>query len=216
VPLITGIGHETDITIADFVADRRAPTPSAAAELAVPDQFDLASRLNQTANKLLSMVRYRLHATGNQLLQLEKRLPDPVRRLQVIGQRLDDITQRGQQAVRIILSEFRQNLLRATARLQALNPAQVISINKERTRNLAGRLRLGMSGILQRRHTDLEHQAHALHTVSPLATLSRGYAIVTLDGTILRDTWSVQPGDKIKSRLARGSLYSQVTWIEED
>ena len=83
-------------------------------------------------------------------------------------------------------------------------------------RNLGGQLRLGMSGLLQRQTARLEQQAHALQTVSRLATLARGYAIVTHNDTIIRNAAAVQPGALVKSRLAQGKLYSQVTKIEND
>ena len=216
LPIITGIGHEIDFTIADFVADVRAPTPSAAAEMAVPSHMTLLDRLSLRHSKLLATIKYRLQTCGRHLLQLEKRLPDPVRQLHYIGQRLDDTAMRVQQTIKILLAHRQQSLLRLSSRLGACNPLEKIRVSREQTRYLGEQLQHGMSGLLQRYQARLEQQAHALQTISPLATLARGYAIVTHNDTILRSAAAVRPGELLKSRLAQGNLYSKVTKIEKE
>ena len=216
LPIITGIGHEIDFTIADFVADVRAPTPSAAAEMAVPNRAALLERLNLRLSKLMATMSYRLETGRQPLRQLEKRLPDPVRQLQYIGQRLDDISMRVRQTIRILIAQQQQSLLHLSSRLNTGNPLQKIRLSREQSRYLCEQLQHGMTGLLLRYQARLEQQAHALQTVSPLATLARGYAIVTHNDTILRNAAAVQPGELVKSRLAQGSLYSKVTKIEND
>ena len=216
LPVVTGIGHEIDFTIADFVADMRAPTPSAAAELAVPDRTELLHRLSLKQGKLLASIRHRLEAGGRHLLQLEKRLPDPVRQLQFVGQRLDDITSRIQQAVRMLFSQQQKSLVHLSARLNGHNPLQKIRISADKSRSLEQQLRRNMAAILQVKKAVLEQQGHALHTVSPLATLERGYAIVTHDDRIVRNATDVKIGELVKSRLAKGYIHSKVTKIDKE
>lgn len=216
LPVITGIGHEIDFSIADFVADQRAPTPSAAAELAVPDCSDLHARCRDQQGKLLAAIRYRLEVCGKHLLQLEKRLPDPVRQLQFIGQRLDDTVLRLQQNLKITFAEHRQSLLQLTARLNDNNPLQKIKLSREKSRYLSEQLRRSMTGIIQIKKAALDHHGRELHTVSPQATLERGYAIVTHNDTIVRNAADVEPGELVRSRLAKGNIYSKVTRIEEE
>ena len=216
IPVITGIGHEIDFTIADFVADQRAPTPSAAAELAVPDRGELLHLLNLRQGKLLTYIRHCLGSHGRHLQQLQKRLPDPARHLQFISQRLDDTSLRIQQGIRILLARRQHSLLQASGRLSVVNPVQHLRLQREQTLAMAGRLRQGMAAYLQGLQAGLAGQTHALHTVSPLATLARGYAIVTHNDTIVRDATAVQPGELVKARLAAGQLYSRVTKIEKE
>jgi len=216
LPVITGIGHEIDFTIADFVADMRAPTPSAAAELAVPDRTELLHRLGLKRGKLLAFIRHQLEASSKHLLQLEKRLPDPVRQLQFIGQRLDDIVSHLQQVIRLIFSEHHKLLLQTSARLGQQNPLHKIRISVEKCHHLEEQLRHCMSSVLREKKAILEQQGRALHTVSPLATLERGYAIVMHNDTIVRNATDVKTGELIKSRLAKGNIYSKVTTIEKE
>lgn len=216
IPVITGIGHEIDFTIADFVADMRAPTPSAAAELAVPDRTELLHRLTLKQGKLLASIRHRLESGSRHLSQLGKRLPDPVRQLQFIGQRLDNTISRIQQAIKIIFSDHHKSLLQLSGRLNQHNPMQRIKVSGEKNRYLDEQLRRCMSTILRAKKTILDQQGRALHTVSPLATLDRGYAIVTHNDTILRNAADVKTGELIKSRLAKGNLYSKVTKIDKE
>lgn len=215
LPVITGIGHEIDFTIADFVADKRAPTPSAAAELVVPDSNKLSDHLHVTGNKLLTLIRNRLESTGRHLQQLQKRLPDPVRRLQNISQRIDDISLHIQHQIRAVFSDNQSVLMKISARLNEHNPLQKVRISRERSLNLGNRLRGGILNLLKEKHGILEHQARTLHTVSPLATLERGYAIVTHNDTIVRNAREVKQGELIRSRLSKGNIYSKVTKIEK-
>jgi exodeoxyribonuclease VII large subunit len=216
IPVITGIGHEIDFTIADFVADQRAPTPSVAAEIAVPNRSELLRRLDLKSNRLMTMIKQGLENHGRHLRQLEKRLPDPVRQFQHISQRLDDTGSRLRQSFKLFLTQRQQSVLRLTARLNACHPLQVIRLVREKTRHCHGRLRQAVLHELQRHTAHVEQLTRALQTISPLATLARGYAIVTHNDTILRNANAVNRGDLVKARLAQGNLYSRVTDIETE
>lgn len=175
IPVVTGIGHEIDFTIADFAADRRAPTPSAAAELVVPDRVELRRRLSDLARLAQRRVVQRIVRDGERVQWLEARLRQlhPGRRLQQQSQRLDEMEQR---------------LRRAWDRRHERAGVRVASA------------------------------ARALHAVSPLATLARGYAIVTtLDGDVaVTDARRLTPGDTLRARFARGQADLTVQETKDD
>jgi exodeoxyribonuclease VII large subunit len=173
VPVVTGIGHEIDFTIADFAADVRAPTPSGAAELVVPDRRTLLAKLASTELRLQSLARRFLAQASERNLALMQRLQraHPGNRLRQQAQRLDDLDSRLQRAWQVVLTRATQRLL-----------------------------------LVQR----------GLDSISPLATLDRGYAIVTgPDGSALQDAAKVKNGDLVEARLKRGTLQARVTGRKE-
>lgn len=214
-PIVCGVGHEIDFTIADFVADQRAATPSAAAEMLSPNQAELLDRLGSLANKTHSHIKHQLQRVAQTLLQLEKRLPHPKRQLQNISQRLDDISLRMQQSIRTNITLKQSLLLTLSAEINQHNPLQTLRADKDKCQMLKGRLRKSLSYSLQTARTNFERLTHNLHTVSPLATLERGYAIVsqTNNGDIVRDASVLNAGETIKTRLAKGQILSIVKKI---
>jgi exodeoxyribonuclease VII large subunit len=191
VPVVSAVGHEIDFTIADFVADVRAPTPSAAAELAAPDGAACLAMLGRTAQRLRGGIGRELRVGATRLAVLERRLglAHPGARLNQQMQRLDDLTLRLGAAARLALGASRVRIERLDARLQ----------------------RAGSSHLAQAGHR-LALCSRALDAVSPLATLSRGFAIVTCpDGTLLTDAALARDGEDIEARLARGTLVARVT-----
>ncbi|MCH7694766.1 MAG: exodeoxyribonuclease VII large subunit [Proteobacteria bacterium] len=215
IPVVCGVGHEIDFTIADFVADQRAATPSAAAELLSPDQAELLDRLGSLANRIHSHIKHQLQRMGHTLLQLEKRLPHPKRQLQNISQRLDELSLRMQQSIRTNITLQQSLLLKLSAQINQHNPLQTLRAHKEKCYMLRGRLRKSLSYGLQTARGNFERLTHNLHTVSPLATLERGYAIVsqTDNGNIVRDASILHEGETIKTRLAKGRIHSIVKKI---
>jgi exodeoxyribonuclease VII large subunit len=169
LPIVTGIGHEIDFTIADFVADVRAPTPSGAAELVVPDAGAWRARLVQLHERFVAAMRRTLGAERAALTGLERRLTTshPGMRLQVMAQRLDE---------------------------------------------LEGRLQFALQARLRREQTRLQALARALQAVSPLATLERGFAVVTRarDGELITSAAQVAAEERIDVRLAVGRLQARV------
>ena len=165
LPVVSAVGHETDFTIADFVADVRAATPSAAAELLCPHQDDYQLVLQSLARKLQGNMSLRLKQLQLLLGRLGRQLRHPGRRLQEQSQRLDGLELRARRAMRT---------------------------------------------VLQRKTLELREQGHALHTVSPLATLARGYAIVTEGEQVLTSYEQTKPGATITTRLAKGVIRSKV------
>lgn len=214
IPVISGVGHEVDFTIADFAADRRAPTPSGAAEIAVPDAAEWLSRLNKDAGRLYNAIGRRLSLKAERLAWQLRRLAvaHPGNRLRQHVQRLDDLELRLKRAVGTGLEGRRQRLGRAAATLAAHRPGPRLRAAGERLAGLEHRLATAMRHRLEALQARAGSAARTLHTVSPLATLERGYAIATRasDGAILYSAEQVEPGDGIEVRLARGSVSARV------
>ena len=218
LPLVCGVGHEIDFTIADFVADQRAPTPSAAAELVSPNSLELQSGFEQQQLVLQRLMENTINLLQQKLAQLEKLLPDPERQLQLISQRLDETSLRMQQAIKGNFAHKRNAMLQACSSLNRFDPQQVLLLNREKCRRLREQLQAQMSHLLSNSTQKIQHLARALHTVSPLATLDRGYAIVSHgeDKQLLHDSKQVQVGDTIHARLARGELKARVEALLKD
>jgi exodeoxyribonuclease VII large subunit len=217
IPIVAGIGHEVDVTIADFVADQRAPTPTAAAELVSPNQQEWRQRVWQLQTRLQRTAVRGLEARQQQLRYVASRLPHPARRVEERLQRLDELELRRNHAMQHLLRHRRAAVNMMQERLQQFSPRQRLAQYRLHNHNLAQRLLTGLRHRLQNQQQQLQHLAHALDTVSPLATLSRGYAIVTTAGSdkIVRRAGEVNLGDAIHTRLAQGRLVSTVTKIDE-
>jgi exodeoxyribonuclease VII large subunit len=217
VPVISGIGHETDTTIADYAADLRAPTPSGAAELAVPDQAEWRRQLAHHARRLLAMTERSLRSHVDRLGYLTQRLEQahPRHRLHERQQRVDELETR-------LTTSLLRHQERAQARLQWLqgrleqaHPGRLVSRRREQVQALDHRLSRAIKVTVstqQRRFTGL---IRTLHVVSPLATLERGYAIVSLpSGDVIRDATEVADGSVIEARLNTGRLKAIVVGRE--
>jgi len=209
IPVVTGIGHEIDTTIADYVADVRAPTPSGAAELVSPDQYEWMQTLANYQRRLLRQCRDRINADHQRLRWLLKRLQQqhPGQQLLQQAQRIDDLEQRLQRSIKQRLLQRRLLLERLEAGLHRHQPLQRIRHLATRYHFLGQRLHQLMKTTLERSRQRLLAGSHALDTVSPLATLARGYAIINgPDGAIVRKAASVKPGQRVSARLGQGRL----------
>ena len=218
IPVVSGIGHEIDFTIADFVADQRAATPSAAAELVSPNGAELQERLLSMQGKLHTHIRHLLRHAHQHLAQLAQRLPHPQRRLQQIAQRLDEIALRARQAIRTRLLLNHSRLSRLSAQVSRHNPQQRLQLHRERFAFLAQRMQQRMQQNLHEGNSRFQRLARALHTVSPLATLERGYAIVNVDGSeqVVRDAATLSVDQSVHTRFARGSIESTITKVNDE
>ncbi len=222
LPVVSAVGHEVDFTIADFVADVRAPTPSGAAELVVPDRGDWLRAINAIATRIARQGRRTLDNKGQKLDWLNRRLvtASPAARVARQQDRLRENAGRLAAAARHDLHEWRNQLFVLHRALLQVSPA--VRVQRAISRVSELRQRLAAAG---RRHlADADHRlrltARALDAVSPLATLDRGYAIVTdaATGQALTRASQVEEGDDIRARLAHGELFARISRIvdEED
>jgi len=214
IPVVSAVGHEIDFTIADFVADRRAPTPSAAAELLSPDGQAWLAQFQAVEQRLERLLRQRLERLRERVGWLRRHLEQhhPQRRLQDAGQRLDELEQRLIGALRRRLRELDQRRQHLHRRLLGCGPQQTLQLGRQRCADLEARLRSGMLHQLREKQAALAALARQLDAVSPLGTLNRGFALVRReeDGAIVRHVDSVAVGERITATLADGTLRCRV------
>ncbi len=212
IPIVSGIGHEVDFTIADFVADVRAPTPSGAAEIVAPDCNEWSRALSGLGRRLQHGMERRVANAAQRVAWLERRLGQlhPGVQLRQHAQRLDELEQRMLRTIAHQLSQRRALVAQLGAHLRQHSPALMVASGYRRLESASTVLRSAMSHGLQRWRHRLNVAAGTLDVVSPLRTLQRGYAIVTAREHVIVDAASVQPGDRILARLARGLVEATV------
>jgi exodeoxyribonuclease VII large subunit len=213
MPVVSGVGHEIDFTIADFAADVRAPTPSAAAEIVVPDGGEYLKTLRGAEARIAQALRRHLQVRRERLRWLAGRaaLVSPAARLAQRMQLLDDLENRLVRALRQRTTDLRSDLVEARSRLWQVSPVTRVRDDAVRLRALGVRLQAAQKRHLSDARERLLPLQRTLQAVSPLATLERGYAIVSRgDGSILRDAAQVAPGTLIEARLATGRLRAKV------
>lgn len=212
LPVISAVGHETDFTIADFVADLRAPTPSAAAELLSPDQNEMLQTLQGFALVFRKLIGDRLQRDTRQLLWLTRQLKHPGRRLQEHAQALDILEGRLLRATRHHLAHTANALGRLQQRLSLHSPVTAIRQQQWRQDALRHRLQRAMLQCLHRQQASLAQLARSLDSVSPLQTLRRGYSI-TYDEQqhVVRSTADLLVGQTLRTQLGAGAVLSTVS-----
>lgn len=210
IPIVSGIGHETDFTIADFVADYRAATPTAAAVAVSPHQFELMALLKAFHERLqLTMRRYVQHQ--QLLLQHHmKQLISPKQVIQSHWQTLDYLRLHLHTAWQKQHAHIQHQLQMVTIRLNTTHPAKPIREKQQHLQHLITHMIEQLKRQLYERQQRFETQLATLHAVSPLATLGRGYAIATYQNHVLLNHHDVAPGDVIQVKLAQGHLNCEV------
>jgi exodeoxyribonuclease VII large subunit len=215
LPLVSAVGHETDYTIADLVADLRAPTPSAAAELLSPDQNEILQTLEGYALVFNKLIRDRLQGDQQRLLWLLKQLKHPGRRLQEHAQTLDILEGRLLRATRHQLHHKLHSLQEMQQGLLRHSPATRMNAYTVQTNTLRHRLHRAAHQRIELQQSRLAQLVRSLDAVSPLQTLQRGYSITRDEsGRVLRSSATLQIGNTIVSHLASGSVHSTVTKLE--
>ena len=213
LPVVSAIGHETDFTIADFVADLRAPTPSAAAELITEAQHKIAEYLATQSNRLERAARFQLLQARQRLTRLpvsraESRLNALLHRQE---QRLDDFSFRIEAAVSEQLRQHQRNVADLTAAVLRHDPRQQLGLARERLAACRTRLDRSLERLLHSSAATVGSLDARLHSLSPLAVLERGYALVIdAEGGLVRSTAQIAPGDKLTTRLSDGAFISRV------
>ncbi|MCT6698544.1 exodeoxyribonuclease VII large subunit [Rheinheimera sp. 4Y26] len=216
IAIVSAVGHEIDFSISDFVADVRAATPSAAAELVSPDQQHQLRTLLQLKQRLMQSIRQQLGQKAQLFLHQHAKLQllHPARRLQQQQQRLDELQIRLQQAIQHKLQRQRQQLLLQQKALWLLSPEQQLKRQHLKLQQLQQRLERSLKQQLQKKQQQWQALSRELHTVSPLATLQRGYSIVfDANSTVVKSASQLQSGDKVRLKLADGDIAAEVTAV---
>ena len=217
LPICSAAGHEIDFTIADFVADLRAPTPSAAAEQLSPDQYEYVELFNGYAKQLHNSIRSALKQGLQQLNWLARQLKHPDRRLQEQAQNLDRLEIRIRRTMENNIATHKAVVTQARRSLMANSPKQLLERNTMRL--TAGRNRLDQSlrARLAANHSSLSSLSRSLNSVSPLNTLARGYSI-TYDSSsrVIRSSDDVEVGEAISTRLGDGEIVSTVSKVSKE
>ena len=214
IPVISAVGHETDFTIVDFVADLRAPTPSAAAELVIRSRQEVEDHALALRERLSRAMRYRL-LMGRQTLTEIAQHGAFARMMELIHQRqqkLDDLTHRLELAERQLLERLLRRWEKISAAVRHYDLRLVLSgVRKELDSGVAALVAIMRNVLLQYRVRS-ERLQTALESLSPLAILARGYALVfDAQGNLLKDASGLSPGDEITARLAHGQIHASVT-----
>jgi exodeoxyribonuclease VII large subunit len=214
IPIVSGVGHETDVTMTDFAADVRAPTPTGAAELVAPDQAEWLRRLEHDERRLVQAALSQLGSRGERLAWCRRRLTQlhPDRQIKERIQRLDELEQRLAYVTRNLVAARRVRLAHLAGALRRASPQNRLAHSREQVEALRQRLINSTNQSIAVSRQRLAVAARALDTISPLATLTRGYAIVSdaETGAIIRRADEVPPGRRIKARLNQGSLVARV------
>ena len=213
VPVLSAIGHETDFSLSDFAADLRAPTPSAAAELLVPDRAALSARLDALHRRLASLQQHALRERNQRVDRAFLRLQAlrPQARLSALAQRAQQAHARLTNAMQRRLERDQASMRHADSVLRASHPNRRIQRLRERLVSLQGRPQVLMARRLQHDALRLRGLARSLHAISPLATVARGYSILQHgDGRIVRGVDDAVIGDMLDARLHDGQLRVQV------
>lgn len=212
-PVVSGVGHEVDFTLADFAADLRAPTPTAAAERVTPDIADWREHLDELGESLRAAVEDGIELRGERLAQLAARLSNlhPGRRLLERNQRLDELSERLLHASGQLAARSEQRLSTLNQRLVAASPGQKLLALRSRLDHARQRLLLASQAGQQQRLYRLGSAASRLQALNPLAVLARGYALATTaDGRVATEATALAPGSRLEVRLARGAVATVV------
>jgi len=217
VPVVSGVGHEIDVTIADLVADHRAATPTAAAAAAVPERERLLAAVAGLRDALDAALVRRVRDARERLGALSRRLPSPQRRVDTLAMRVDELQRRLRRAVAGRVAWDRRELRTLTRRLQAVGPAAATARVRERLEALCARLGLAIAARLRAGRAAVDQAGRHLGALSPLACLERGYAIVrrgAMDGPIVRDAAALRAGERVAVVLAHGRAFGRIERTE--
>ena len=216
LPVVTGVGHEIDFTIADFVADKRAPTPSAAAEIVSEDQHQIQRQLISHRDFFRRHLQQQLKYARERLNYLQQRLPHPGQILQQLTQRFDELIMRSQRAIKTSLYLGLEKLAHHKTSLIAQNPGRLIRQKSDQCKLLHRRIDRLINLRIDFFTDRINQLAHNLHAISPLATLGRGYAIIKQEnGRVVRQSDQLEINERVLALFGKGSARLSVDKINK-
>ncbi|QHA92510.1 exodeoxyribonuclease VII large subunit [Bacillus sp. N1-1] len=217
VPIISAVGHETDFTIADFVSDLRAPTPTGAAELAVPSVVELKERVDQRVHRLMRVMQEKLTTDRDRLSNLQKsyafRYPDQL--LKQKEQELDLQVERMQRNMKRLLSYTTERVARNHKQLMKQHPQKLLKEASQELEELKLSLNKEMQRVLLGKQRDFSLNAGKLNALSPLKVMERGYSLAYKEEELIKSVHQVQPGDVLKLEMTDGKIDCHVWGLEE-
>ena len=219
IPVISAIGHETDFTIVDFVADLRAPTPSAAAELVIRSRQEIEAQAEELHRRLERAVRYRMLMARQELTQVAQhgafaRMMDGINRRQ---QKLDDQRFRLERGQRQIFERWRRRWEVASAAVRHYDAQRRLAAVRQRLDAEVAGLAAAVRALLLEKRGGLDRRVASLEALSPVAILNRGYALVfDAKGELVKDAALLRAGDEVSARLARGRIRARVSGTEPE
>lgn len=215
IPVVSGVGHETDFTIADFVADYRAETPTAAAAAVTPNCIELFNILNNAISRLSDAIIRQVNGLQLKLGYLMDKITSPKQAISSYWQTVDYLEKQLLSAITQFISLRINKINLFSTQLHAHNPKKQIEQTNIRLRQLIMQLTQEIRIKLTQLKNQLSTNLSTLHAVSPLATLDRGYAIVSKNQRILFSTKQLEVGDTVEVRLSKGSLACEITQIRD-
>lgn len=217
IPIVTGVGHEVDFTIADFVADYRAATPTAAAELISPDRYQQLQKLASIKSRLVYLLQQRLQQKQQQVDWLSKRIRHPKQHIQNLQNKLALLSQRQIRMMEITLNKAQAKVDVLSARLRQYEPSQRLQQAQLRHLNVNKRFQRIIMQLVQQKKQKLQHLVHTLDALSPLHTLKRGYAIIKDEhNRVISSTTVLKNGQSVKTELAQGHFFSTITDVHDE
>ena len=217
LPIVSAIGHETDFTISDFVADLRAPTPSAAAELISENHFYLSDSLERITNEIIKIISNKINYIGDNLKNLLKLIRHPGDKLRETTQQIDNYEMRIKNSLMNLILKKSKDLEQEISNLKSSSPQIKMQASNNKLEIISSALRNEIQVYLEKKKKRFSLELSTLQAVSPLSVLARGYSIISdEEGQIVRSSKNLSLNQKIKARFGEGQIIAKVTEYVED